>query len=310
MAERIYGIDLGTSNSAISYVDSLGVPVIQENLDGDLSTPSVVWFESKANTVVGKLAREEKLFSPNDVIELVKRSIGTDKKWNFSGKPYTPEEIPSLVLRSLVPDEAADDEISAVITVPAYFGAKEREATRNAGQIANFNVLELVAEPVAAALYYDSKQPLKDKTLLVYDLGGGTFDATIVQGIDNTFRVIATDGDARLGGADWDKALGEFILDKFIEQTGDEEAENDETFVAKLHEQTVNCKEALSNAESATVRLASDSGSRAKIAVTREDLERVTAPLLEQTEIPLTRVLETAKEKEPGLTIDEVILVG
>lgn len=310
MAERIYGIDLGTSNSAISYVDSLGVPVIQENLDGDLSTPSVVWFESKANTVVGKLAREEKLFSPNDVIELVKRSIGTDKKWNFSGKPYTPEEISSLILRSLVPDEAADDEISAVITVPAYFGAKEREATRNAGQIANFNVLELVAEPVAAALYYDSKQPLKDKTLLVYDLGGGTFDATIVQGIDNTFRVIATDGDARLGGADWDKALGEFILDKFIEQTGDEEAENDETFVAKLHEQTVNCKEALSNAESATVRLASDSGSRAKIAVTREDLERVTAPLLEQTEIPLTRVLETAKEKEPGLTIDEVILVG
>lgn len=310
MAERIYGIDLGTSNSAISYVDSLGVPVIQENLDGDLSTPSVVWFESKANTVVGKLAREEKLFSPNDVIELVKRSIGTDKKWNFSGKAYTPEEISSLILRSLVPDEAADDEISAVITVPAYFGAKEREATRNAGQIANFNVLELVAEPVAAALYYDSKQPLKDKTLLVYDLGGGTFDATIVQGIDNTFRVIATDGDARLGGADWDKALGEFILDKFIEQTGDEEAENDETFVAKLHEQTVNCKEALSNAESATVRLASDSGSRAKIAVTREDLERVTAPLLEQTEIPLTRVLETAKEKELGLTIDEVILVG
>lgn len=310
MTERIYGIDLGTSNSAISYVDSLGVPVIQENLDGDLSTPSVVWFESKANTVVGKLAREEKLFSPNDVIELVKRSIGTDKKWNFSGKPYTPEEISSLILRSLIPDEAADDEISAVITVPAYFGAKEREATRNAGQIANFNVLELVAEPVAAALYYDSKQPLKDKTLLVYDLGGGTFDATIVQGIDNTFRVIATDGDARLGGADWDKALGEFILDKFIEQTGDEEAENDETFVAKLHEQTVNCKEALSNAESATVRLASDSGSRAKIAVTREDLERVTAPLLEQTEIPLTRVLETAKEKEPGLTIDEVILVG
>lgn len=310
MAERIYGIDLGTSNSAISYVDSLGVPVIQENLDGDLSTPSVVWFESKANTVVGKLAREEKLFSPNDVIELVKRSIGTDKKWNFSGKAYTPEEISSLILRSLVPDEAADDEISAVITVPAYFGAKEREATRNAGQIANFNVLELVAEPVAAALYYDSKQPLKDKTLLVYDLGGGTFDATIVQGIDNTFRVIATDGDARLGGADWDKALGESILDKFIEQTGDEEAENDETFVAKLHEQTVNCKEALSNAESATVRLASDSGSRAKIAVTREDLERVTAPLLEQTEIPLTRVLETAKEKEPGLTIDEVILVG
>ena len=310
MAERIYGIDLGTSNSAITYVDSLGVPVIQENLDGDLSTPSVVWFESKANTVVGKLAREEKLFSPNDVIELVKRSIGTDKKWNFSGKAYTPEEISSLILRSLVPDEAADDEISAVITVPAYFGAKEREATRNAGQIANFNVLELVAEPVAAALYYDSKQPLKDKTLLVYDLGGGTFDATIVKGIDNTFRVIATDGDARLGGADWDKALGEFILDKFIEQTGDEEAENDETFVAKLHEQTVNCKEALSNAESATVRLASDSGSRAKIAVTREDLERVTAPLLEQTEIPLTRVLETAKEKEPGLTIDEVILVG
>lgn len=310
MAERIYGIDLGTSNSAISYVDSLGVPVIQENLDGDLSTPSVVWFESKANTVVGKLAREEKLFSPNDVVELVKRSIGTDKKWNFSGKAYTPEEISSLILRSLVPDEAVDDEISAVITVPAYFGAKEREATRNAGQIANFNVLELVAEPVAAALYYDSKQPLKDKTLLVYDLGGGTFDATIVQGIDNTFRVIATDGDARLGGADWDKALGEFILDKFIEQTGDEEAENDETFVAKLHEQTVNCKEALSNAESATVRLASDSGSRAKIAVTREDLERVTAPLLEQTEIPLTRVLETAREKEPGLTIDEVILVG
>ena len=310
MSEKIFGIDLGTSNSAIAYVDSLGVPVIQENSDGDWATPSVVWFESAANTVVGKLAREEKLFSPDEVVELVKRSIGTEKKWSFNGRFYTPEEISSLILRSLIPADAKNDKVSAVITVPAYFGAKERESTRNAGQIADFEVLELVAEPVAAALYYDSKKPLKDKTLLVYDLGGGTFDATIVRGIGETFKVIATDGDARLGGADWDRALSEFILDKFLEATGDAEAEHDETFIAKLHEQTVSCKEALSSAENATVRLASDSGSRAKISVSREDFERVTAPLLAQTEIPLARVLESAQEKEPGLTIDEVILVG
>ena len=311
MKDNVFGIDLGTSNSALAYLDALGTPQIKENGDGDATTPSVVWFESESNTVVGKLAREEKLFSPSKVIDLVKRDMGREKDWEFHGRQYTPESISALILRSLVSlVEDGPGKTPVVITVPAYFGAKEREATRNAGEIANLDVLNLVAEPVAAALFYDSQTPLRGKNLLVYDLGGGTFDVTAVRGEGDSFTIVATDGDARLGGADWDRALSEHLLDKYIDATGDEEAEDDDTFRLKLRDQAVACKEALSKSESYTVRLSSDTGGRAKITVTREEFNQLTAPLLQRTEVCFDRLLTAVEEKDPGFEFDEVILVG
>ncbi|AZA08459.1 Chaperone protein DnaK [Corynebacterium pseudopelargi] len=237
--------------------------------------------------------------------------MGTDRRWQFHGKEFTAESISSLILRSLVDlVEDGPGKTPVVITVPAYFGAKEREATRNAGEIANLEVLNLVPEPVAAALFYDAQAPLKGKNLLVYDLGGGTFDVTAVRGEDNVFDIVATDGDARLGGADWDRMLSEYLLDRFIEATSDEEAEADETFRLKLQEQAVACKEALSAAQAYTVRLASDTGSRAKIKVTREEFEQLTAPLLERTELCMERLFKQFEAKQPGFEFDEVILVG
>lgn len=311
MKDNVFGIDLGTSNSALAYLDALGTPQIKENGDGDATTPSVVWFESESNTVVGKLAREEKLFSPSKVIDLVKRDMGREKDWEFHGRQYTPESISALILRSLVSlVEDGPGKTPVVITVPAYFGAKEREATRNAGEIANLDVLNLVAEPVAAALFYDSQTPLRGKNLLVYDLGGGTFDVTAVRGEGDSFTIVATDGDARLGGADWDRALSEHLLDKYIDATGDEEAEDDDTFRLKLRDQAVACKEALSKSESYTVRLSSDTGGRAKITVTRDEFNQLTAPLLQRTEVCFDRLLTAVEEKDPGFEFDEVILVG
>lgn len=311
MKDNVFGIDLGTSNSALAYLDALGTPQIKENGDGDATTPSVVWFESESNTVVGKLAREEKLFSPSKVIDLVKRDMGREKDWEFHGRQYTPESISALILRSLVSlVEDGPGKTPVVITVPAYFGAKEREATRNAGEIANLDVLNLVAEPVAAALFYDSQTPLKGKNLLVYDLGGGTFDVTAVRGEGDSFTIVATDGDARLGGADWDRALSEHLLDKYVDATGDEAAEEDDTFRLKLRDQAVACKEALSKSESYTVRLSSDTGGRAKITVTRDEFNQLTAPLLQRTEVCFDRLLTAVEEKDPGFEFDEVILVG
>lgn len=311
MTDHVFGIDLGTSNSALAYLDALGTPQIKESDDGQLTTPSVVWFESETNTVVGKLAREEKLFSPKSVIDLVKRDMGTEKDWIFHGREYTPEAISALILRSLVSMvEDGPGKTPVVITVPAYFGAKEREATRNAGEIANLDVLNLVAEPVAAALFYDSQTPLKGKNLLVYDLGGGTFDVTAVRGEGDSFTIVATDGDARLGGADWDRVLSEHLMDRYIDETGDEDAENDDTFRLKLRDQAVACKEALSKSESFTVRLSSDTGGRAKINVTREEFNRLTAPLLQRTEVCFDRLLAAVEKKDPTFEFDEVILVG
>ena len=311
MADHVYGIDLGTATSAIAHLDPLGAPQVIENLEGRPTTPSVVWFSDPATTVVGEVARSELRFGTDEVVELVKRHMGEDRTWSFHGRQYTPESISAIILRSLVQQaKPTGDRVPVVITVPAYFGAKEREATRNAGEIAGLDVLNLVAEPVAAALFYDSLEPLKDKNLLVYDLGGGTFDVTAVRSAGDTFEIIATEGDSHLGGADWDKVLMDHLLDSFVEETGDASVEEDVNFRAKLAEQAVSCKEALSSAPRHTVRLAADSGSRAKIAVTAEEFDELTEPLMARTGQCMERLLTVVREKAPDFQVDEVILVG
>lgn len=311
MADHVYGIDLGTATSAIARLDALGTPQIIDNLDGKPTTPSVVWFSEASTTVVGDVARAELRFGADEVVELVKRHMGEDRTWSFHGRQYTPESISALILRSLVQQAAPTaDRVPVVITVPAYFGAKEREATRNAGEIAGLDVLNLVAEPVAAALFYDSMEPLKDKNLLVYDLGGGTFDVTAVRSAGDTFEILATEGNSRLGGADWDRMLEEHLLDSFVEETGDETVEADPNFRAKLAEAAVTCKEALSTAPRHTVRLAADSGARAKIVVTAEEFDELTEPLMARTGQCMERLLDVVRQKAPDFTVDEVILVG
>lgn len=311
MADHVYGIDLGTATSAIAQLDPLGAPQVLDNANGNPTTPSVVWFDDSSTSVVGEVARSELRFGSDEVVELVKRHMGEDRTWSFHGREYTPESISAVILRSLVQQaNPTADRVPVVITVPAYFGAKEREATRNAGEIAGLEVLNLVAEPVAAALFYDSLEPLKDKNLLVYDLGGGTFDVTAVRSAGDTFEIIATEGDSRLGGADWDRLLMDHLLDSFVEETGDESVESDPVFRAKLAEAAVNCKEALSTAPKHTVRLAADSGARAKLVVTAEEFDELTEPLMARTGQCLERLLEVVREKDPSFSVDEVILVG
>lgn len=311
MSTTAFGIDLGTSNSAIAYLNALGEPKIRDNLDGDPTTPSVVWFQEARHTIVGKVARDEKMFSPDEVVDLVKRHMGRDTQWEFHGQRYTPESISALVLRALA--ELVEDgpgPIPAVITIPAYFGAREREATRAAGTIAGLDVLELIAEPVAAALFYDSVNDLRGRNLLVYDLGGGTFDVTAVRGTEGSFEILATEGDPQLGGADWDEALREHLLDRFIEETGAESAEEDIDFLHRLHEQAVVCKEALSQSLKHTVRLQTGDGTKAKFTVTREEFEEVTAPKLKRTAMCMERLFDVVQRKDPDFVFHEVILVG
>src|SRR5215470_1557563 len=217
-----YGIDLGTTYSCISLVDKTGRPVVLKSADGEDTTPSVVYFESPDNVVVGRQAKDSAVLFPDLVAELVKREMGRDVHYTFHGQEHPPESISALILRELAraaqqqTDEVVED---VVITVPAYFGVLEREATRKAGQIAGVNVLDVLAEPVAAALAYQAVgQGDGVRHIFVYDLGGGTFDTTVIRLDGDDVQVVCTDGNSRLGGADWDSKIIDFLLRGFTDQ--------------------------------------------------------------------------------------------
>src|ERR1700733_9874371 len=233
-----YGIDLGTTQSCIAHVDQTGRAVILKNAIGEDTTPSVVYFESPENVVVGDQAKRTVLLAPHLVSELIKRQMGEDVHYTFHGQDHTPESISALILRELAraaQEQTGEEVRDVVITVPAYFGVLEREATRNAGQIAGLNVLDVLAEPVAAALDY---QALGDSTdardILVYDLGGGTFDTSVIHVESNEVSAICTDGDHKLGGADWDRAVADFLLRGFTEQYPQLDPGGDEQFMQEL----------------------------------------------------------------------------
>src|SRR5215831_17292598 len=211
-----YGIDLGTTNSCIAYVDDTGRPVVLKSAVGEDTTPSVVYFESPDNVVVGRQAKDSAVLLPDLVKEMVKRQMGEDVHYRYHGQDHTPESVSALILRELARaagEQTGETVHDVVITVPAYFGVLEREATRKAGQIAGLNVLDVLAEPVAAALDY---QVLGDSAatrhIFVYDLGGGTFDTTVIRLDGDDIEAVCTDGDNRLGGADWDSKIIEFLL--------------------------------------------------------------------------------------------------
>ena len=311
----IYGVDLGTTYSVVGYIDETGRPAVTRNSDGQDTTPSVVYFESEDNIVVGKVAKESAGVYPDQVVSLIKREMG-DREWRreFFGKEYTPPSISALILSALAKDAGANtgrpvNEV--VITVPAYFGLLEKDATRQAGEIAGLKVIGIVPEPVAAALHYGVTGSADGTTFLVYDLGGGTFDISLIRMTDKSVEVLAVGGDHKLGGADWDEKLFDHILDQLIEQWGDESVRDDEAELQALRTIAEQTKKDLSKAESKTI-IRRYTGTSAKFIVTRKQFEEMTAELLEETIRISNRTLDEAEQRYPGVRdqISELLLVG
>jgi molecular chaperone DnaK (HSP70) len=307
-----YGIDLGTTNSCIAYVDETGRPVVLKSAVGEDTTPSVVYFESPENVVVGRQAKDSAVLAPHLVVELIKRQMGEDVHYSFHGQAHTPESISALILRELARaarEQTGEEVRDVVITVPAYFGLLEREATRKAGQIAGLNVLDIIAEPVAAALNY---QVLGENAgvrhIFIYDLGGGTFDTTVIRIDGDDIKVICTDGDHHLGGADWDNTVAEFLLRGFAEQYPDLDPGGDEQFMQDLATGAEQLKRALSATRSRKYNMRFD-GSVVQLELTREHLEELTSELLERTMEITERTIATARGKGVG-HFDDALLVG
>ncbi|GAB3408092.1 Hsp70 family protein [Flindersiella endophytica] len=308
-----FGIDLGTTYSAIAFVDDTGRPtVVRSPLTNEETTPSVVFFENEHNVVVGRTAKDVAKLYPDRVVSLVKREMGRERQWEFHGATYTPESISALILKQLVQDAeayAGREVKQVVITVPAYFGMLERDATRKAGEIAGLDVIGIVPEPVAAALQYEVADQ-EGRTILVYDLGGGTFDTTVIRVTSDAIEVLCTDGDQKLGGADWDERLISYLLDSFVAQASpDSDPRDDEQFMQELAITAEDTKRQLSQVESRPVAIRF-AGAAALVEVSRETFNERTRDLLDRTIEYTRRTLEKLQDKEPGATIDDVLLVG
>ena len=315
MESRVVGIDLGTTNSVVATVDESGRVVILPSASGAEITPSVVYFVPCGSVLVGEAAVRASAADPDNGVRLVKRAMGTEFPLQIRGQDHTPESISALILRHLAGACAGGSggsgerrKARAVITVPAYFGTREREATHQAGVIAGLDVLELLDEPVAAATHYGLTAD--DRTLLVYDLGGGTFDTTVLRISSGVVRVLATDGHHELGGADVDGRLLDLIMGRLEDQLSPAELDGlaeDKALFGALALAAEAVKKDLSANRSRDLRVTVPSG-EATVTVTREDLDTACADLYETTAEIVARVL-TAARLDDG-DIDEVIMVG
>lgn len=313
MSEKVYGIDLGTTYSAIARINDLDQAEIIRNTEGDFTTPSTAYFEESGNVVIGKQAKQVLVTDPDNGVALIKRHMGTEHPVEYRGTTYTPESISALILREIV--NAANVETGeainkVVITVPAYFGIQEREATKQAGEIAGLDVVGVVTEPVAAALSIGIGSQ-ETQTLFVYDLGGGTFDTTIMKVGGGKVEVVAIDGNRMLGGADWDQALIDMIAEKFIAQAGlgDDDPRYDEGFLGELRRDAEQTKQSLTKRDSATVRCRYGAADE-QIVITRAEFEEATKHLVDQTIEICRRATALAESKDPGLSVDKFLLVG
>ncbi|GAB7038296.1 MULTISPECIES: Hsp70 family protein [Catenuloplanes] len=307
----VFGIDLGTTYSCIAMVDDTGRPVIIKNLIGADTTPSVVFFETDTNVVVGQEAKNSARLYPDQVVSLIKRRMGEDVELDFHGERHTPVTVSALILRELAhaAGEVAHVPVEdVVITVPAYFGLKEREATRAAGTAAGLTVLNVVPEPVAAALHYETIGGDRERTILVYDLGGGTFDTTVIRLSGQEIKVVCTDGDHHLGGADWDDRISALLLRRFLEEHPGSAAEHDEEFLQELANGAEDVKRALSSLEKRPFNMRFGSQT-CRIEIARDLFQSSTADLLERTAEITGRTVDAAKAA--GVTgFDAVLLVG
>ncbi len=312
----IVGIDLGTTYSAIATLDDRGRPYTLPNRDGDLLTPSAVYLTANGEAIVGQPALDVMMEHPGDVATLMKRKMGhADLGRLVGGRSFRPETLSAVILRKLVQDAEAQigPVTEAVITVPAYFDDSRRKATMDAGKIAGLNVIDILDEPSAAALAYTIQTAGTGqipegapKTVIVYDLGGGTFDVTLVQLSKKKFRVLGIEGDVRLGGKDWDDRLVNYVADQFKQQFGSD-PRTDEQSMALLHAATERAKRTLSKVENATITCVHD-GKRLSVPVTRDLFENLTRDLLIRTRLTTQQVVASA-----GLTwdrVDKVLMVG
>ena len=314
---KIVGIDLGTTNSAIAYMEG-GKAVIIENREGDRITPSVVAFNDKGERIVGKPAKNQAVSNPDRTISSVKREMARDWKKNIDGKDYTPQEISAAILSKLKADAEAKlgEKIDrAVITVPAYFTDAQRQATKDAGRIAGFTVERIINEPTAAALAYGLDKE-EEQTILVYDLGGGTFDVSILDIGEGTFQVLATNGNNYLGGDDFDERLMDWITERFKNETGIILGD-DKMARQRAKEAAERAKIELSSTTKTTINLpfisADSSGPRhINYEITRSEFEKLIHDLVEKTRSPVQQAINDAKEKSKGIDfkIDQIILVG
>src|SRR5690242_12067432 len=254
---RAVGIDLGTTNSVVSVLEG-GDPVVVANSEGSRTTPSVVAFARNGEVLVGQPAKNQAVTNVDRTIRSVKREIGTDWSVEIDGKNYTPQEISARILQKLKRDAESylgEDIADAVITVPAYFNDAQRQATKEAGQIAGLNVLRIVNEPTAAALAYGLDKGEKEQTILVFDLGGGTFDVSLLEIGDGVIEVKATAGDNHLGGDDWDQRVVEHLVKQFALSNNGIDLSNDKMAMQRLREAAEKAKIELSASQSTGINL-------------------------------------------------------
>lgn len=312
---RAVGIDLGTTNSVVSVLEG-GEPVVIANSEGSRTTPSVVAFAKNGEVLVGQSAKNQAVTNVDRTIRSVKRHMGEDWTVNIDDKTYTPQEISARTLQKLKRDAEAylgEDVTEAVITVPAYFEDAQRQATKEAGQIAGLDVLRIVNEPTAAALAYGLDKNEKEETILVFDLGGGTFDVSLLEIGDGVVEVLATAGDNELGGDDWDNRIVEWLVDKFKSQNG-VDLSKDRMAMQRLREAAEKAKIELSSAQQASINLPYITVDAEKNplfldeTLTRTEFQKITSDLLDRTKTPFNQVV-----KDAGMSvgdIDHVVLVG
>ena len=310
---KVVGIDLGTTNSCIAVQEGDQTTIIPNN-EGARTTPSVVAFTKDGERLVGQLAKRQAIVNADRTIMSIKRDMGTDYRVNIDGKKYTPQEISAMILQKLkrdAEDYLGEPVTKAVITVPAYFTDAQRQATKDAGAIAGLEVLRIINEPTAACLAYGENKK-EEHNILVFDLGGGTFDVSILEVAEGVFTVLATAGDNRLGGDDWDNRIVEWIADGFKKTEGID-LRSDSMAMQRLREAAEKAKIELSNMTETTISLpfitANQTGPKhLEMKLTRAKFEEMTADLLDRTIKPTQRALE-----DSGLSaneIDKILLVG
>ena len=312
---RAVGIDLGTTNSCVAVLEG-GDAIVIANSEGSRTTPSVVAFAKNGEVIVGQSAKNQAVTNVDRTIRSVKRHIGTDWNVDIDGKSYTPQEISARTLMKLKRDAEAylgEDVTDAVITVPAYFSDSQRQATKEAGQIAGLNVLRIVNEPTAAALAYGLEKGEKEQTILVFDLGGGTFDVSLLEIGDGVVEVRATTGDNQLGGDDWDQRIVDWLVEKFKASSG-VDLSKDKMAMQRLREAAEKAKIELSASQTANINLpyitvdADKNPLFLDETLTRTEFQKITQDLLDRTKAPFNQVI-----KDAGISvadIDHVVLVG
>ena len=312
---KIIGIDLGTTNSCVAVMEG-GRPTVIANAEGDRTTPSVVAYTKAGEKLVGKVAKRQAVSNHDNTIQSIKRDMGTDKKVALNGKEYTPQEISAMVLTKLKQDAESylgETVSQAVITVPAYFNDSQRQATKDAGKIAGLEVLRIINEPTAAALAYGlDKGENKNQKILVYDLGGGTFDVSILEIGDGVFEVLSTNGDTRLGGDDFDNAIIELLCTEFKNENGID-LRNDKLAMQRLKDAAEKAKIELSATPRTTISLpfiSADANGPKNLEydLTRAKFDEMTENLVRKTTTCVEKALADAKLTKND--VDKVILVG